>query len=179
MILREKLLLEEDNFEDEVIDSAVVDEVNSGDTFEGELDDNIPQEETSFTDEISAPQTTYKVSFTLGSHTNWSRIDASSEEEATQIVHDYITQKWPNRKFEVVEVEEFDESEMEESLNESMTIGYSETAIQSMIEILESNIEDYKQLIVDEPDYKDEWKKEIETCQKKIDEIKSYEPLSQ
>ena len=124
MILKEKLLLEEDNFEDtledEVVDSDSVDEVDIGDTFEDEVDDTIPTEEPPVTDEISAPMTTYKVSFNLGSHNNWSRVDATSEEEAKQIVQDYVTQKWPNRKFEFVEVEEFDESEMEESLNESI-----------------------------------------------------------
>lgn len=179
MILREKLLLEEDNFEDEVVDSAGIDEVNAGDTFEGDMEDNIPTEETPVTDEISAPMTTYKVSFNLGSHSNWSRVEASSEEDAKQIVQDYITNKWPNRKYEFVDIEEFVEEDVQESLNEDMIIGYSETAIKSMIEILESNIEDYKQLIIDEPDYKDEWEKEIETCQKKLDEIKSYKPINE
>jgi hypothetical protein len=125
MILREKLLLEEDNFEDtfedEVVDSADVDEVNAGDTFEGEVEDNMPTEETPVTDEISTPMTTYKVSFNLGSHTNWSRVDASSEEEAKQIVQDYVTQKWPDRKYEFVDIEEFVEEDVQESLNESIT----------------------------------------------------------
>lgn len=52
---------------------------------------------------------TYKVSYTLGTRSNWSRIDASSEEEANTKVKEYITQKYPDRKFEIVSTEEYDE----------------------------------------------------------------------
>lgn len=179
MILRERLLLEEDNFEDEVVDSAGIDEVNAGDTFEGDMEDNMPIEETPVTDEISAPMTTYKVSFNLGSHSNWSRVEASSEEDAKQIVQDYITNKWPNRKYEFVDIEEFDEEEVSEALNESMSVEYSEDTIKSMIKILTSNMEDYKQLIDEYPEDADYWNEQIAKCQAEIEGLNSHSPITE
>lgn len=120
-VLTEKLLLEESNFEDTELDTPVVDEVDPESTETDEMGVDTPQEETPVTDEISTPQTTYKVSYTLGKHSNWSRVDATSEEEAKQTVQDYITSKWPNRKYEFVDIEEFDEEEMSETLNEAVS----------------------------------------------------------
>lgn len=52
---------------------------------------------------------TYKVSYTLGTRSNWSRIDASSEEGANTKVKEYITKKYPDRKFELVSTEKYEE----------------------------------------------------------------------
>lgn len=126
--LLEKLLLEEEGFE-EVQDPETdvnVDEIEPESTLDDEIDNDITDTETLDADDISSDESTvdtttlYKVSFTLGKHDNWSRVDATSKEEAEQLVRDYVTRKWPDREFEVVEIEEFDETEMEESLNESL-----------------------------------------------------------
>lgn len=127
--LLEKLLLEEEGFE-EVQDPETdvnVDEIEPESTLDDEVDNDITDTETLDTDDISSDESTvattttlYKVSFTLGKHDNWSRVDATSKEEAEQLVRDYVTRKWPDREFEVVEIEEFDETEIEESLNESL-----------------------------------------------------------
>jgi uncharacterized protein (UPF0305 family) len=170
-VLTEKLLLEESNFEDTELDTPVVDEVNPESIETDEMGVDTPQEETPVTDEISTPQTTYKVSYTLGKHSNWSRVDATSEEEAKQTVQDYITSKWPDRKYEFVDIEEFDEEEMSETLNESMSVEYSEETIKSMIKILTSNMEDYKQLLDEYPEDADYWKEQIAKCQNEIDDL--------
>jgi hypothetical protein len=145
-----KLLLEETLFEDEneeeVVDEQSTDDVEIEDsttptskavdyeTTEPEItDDNLDQvvdevesNTTSNTDDgedlqtIEPITTTYKVTFTLGKHTNWSRVDTVDEEDAKQQVMDYVTKKWPDREFEITDVEEFVEEEMEESLNESL-----------------------------------------------------------
>jgi rubrerythrin len=129
-LLHEKLLLEEDGFEDiESTDEETVEEPaeeESSDEFMSV--DDLPTDDTDVdsmgdegTEIPETPATTlYKVEFTLGSHSNWSRIEATSEEEAKQIVQDYITKKWPDRDYEFVSVEEFSEEDMEESLNESL-----------------------------------------------------------
>ena len=62
--------------------------------------------------------TTYKVTFTLGKHTNWSKVDTVDEEDAKQMVADYVTKKWPDREFKITNVEEFED--VQESLNESV-----------------------------------------------------------
>ena len=121
--LFEKLLLEENGFED-AIDST---EIDQEDTLDDSADTGVADEESVVVDDsgedvgnVEATSTTYKVSFTLGNHENWSRVDASSEQEAEQLVRDYVTKKWPNRDFSVIEVGEFDESELEETLDESL-----------------------------------------------------------
>ncbi len=112
-----KLLLEETLFEDTTNDMEVEEPIVPEIT-----DDNLDQVVADAEGDSTLEETiTYKVSFTLGKHDNWSRIDASSEEEAGQLVRDYVTRKWPDRDFEVVEIEEFNEEEIEESLNESLT----------------------------------------------------------
>ena len=131
--LFEKLLLEEDGFEDtaevdETAEEAPVDGEEEVDTTEDEMadtDDSTAQDETEEepvddTEEVvdEPTTTTYKVTYKLGSHENWSRINAATEDEATQTVEDYITKKFPKRSYELVSVEEFDE--MSESLNESL-----------------------------------------------------------
>ena len=125
--LNERLLLEEDGFED--VETEVSQETPENDTetsLDDEMTSNTNSEENTPTEEPvedtgdTEPTTTlYKVSFTLGKHDNWSRIDATSKEEAEQLVRDYITKKWPDREFEIVSTEEFEE-EVEESLNEAV-----------------------------------------------------------
>jgi rubrerythrin len=108
-MLLEKLLLEESNFEDNIEPEITDDNL-----------DKVVADAQGEEPPIEPTTTTYKVTFNLGKHTNWSRIDATNEEDAKQQVADYVTKKWPNRGFEVVEVEEFNEEEMEESLNEAV-----------------------------------------------------------
>lgn len=120
--LFEKLLLEEEGFEDTEIEET---EPTEEENVEPEItDDNLDKVVADAGSEdtpVPEPTTTlYKVSFTLGKHENWSRIEASSEEEAEKLVRDYVTRKWPDRAFEVVDVEEFNEKDMEESLNEAL-----------------------------------------------------------
>lgn len=178
-VLTEKLLLEESNFEDTELDTPGVDEVGPESTETSEMGVDTPQEEPPVTDEISAPQTTYKVSYKLGKHSNWSRVDATSEEEAKQTVQDYITSKWPDRKYEFVDIEEFDEEGVSEALNESMSVEYSEETIKSMIKILTSNMEDYKQLLDEYPEDADYWKEQIAKCQAEIEDLKSHSPITE
>lgn len=130
-----KLLLEEMLFEDaadfvevdedEIEETPTEDEAPTEDEpMEPEItDDNLDQVVADAEGEEAPAEpttTTYKVTFTLGKHNNWSRVDANNEQEAEKIVRDYVTRKWPDRTFEVTSVEEFDEEEMEESLNESL-----------------------------------------------------------
>lgn len=141
-----KLLLEEALFEDEneegVVDEQPTDETSTEDeesTGDEEVtpeitNDNLDQvvddAENSNSEEsedggedlqtIEPQTTTYKVTFTLGKHTNWSRIDTVDEEDAKQQVMDYVTKKWPDREFEITDVEEFVEEELEEALLESL-----------------------------------------------------------
>lgn len=63
--------------------------------------------------------------------------------------------------------------------NEAMTIAYDENTIKRMISKLEKEIEDYKVLMIEEPEDKDFWQKEMEKCQAEIDELKSYKPLDE
>ena len=124
--LVEKLLLEEDDFED--IENTDVEEPVEDESSDEliSMDDLPTDEESDFgdmeTEEIpeEPSTTTWKVSFTLGKHNNWSRYDSVTKEEAEQAVADYVIKKWPDRDFEIVSVEEFDPEEMEESLNESL-----------------------------------------------------------
>lgn len=60
---------------------------------------------------------------------------------------------------------------------EAMTIAYSEDTIERMISNLKKEIEDYKQLIIDEPEDKAYWEEEIKKCQDEIADLQSYEPL--
>lgn len=64
-------------------------------------------------------------------------------------------------------------------LNESMTIAYSEDTIKRMISQLEKEIEDYKQLIIDEPEDKAYWEEEIKKCEEEIADLQSYKPLDE
>ena len=135
--LFEKLLLEEDGFEDTELEEPVdtetdipqePDEISTETVDDTNVGTDTTEEENATTSEISGDEsgmetttTLFKVSFTLGKHDNWSRIEANSKEEAEQLVRDYVVKKWPDRTFEVVSVEEFDDSEeLEEQLNESM-----------------------------------------------------------
>jgi hypothetical protein len=125
-----KLLLEEALFEDsteDVVDEQPIEETEEEDiSLEPEItDDNLDQvvadAESEPTDDIVEPTTTtYKVTFTLGKHTNWSRVDATDEEDASKQVTDYVTKKWPDRDFEVTDIDEFDENEIKEDLHESV-----------------------------------------------------------
>lgn len=129
-----KLLLEEMLFED-ATDDVDTEEIPSSAVLAAEDDTEVETTEPEITDDNldqvvsdaegeEVPEepttTTYKVTFTLGKHTNWSRVDATNEEDAKQQVTDYVTRKWPDRDFEISDVEEFDETEIEESLNESL-----------------------------------------------------------
>lgn len=67
---------------------------------------------------IEEPTTVYKVTYTLGDHTNWSRFEATTEDEAKDAVETFIKKKYPNREYEFVEIEEYNE---EEETNESLT----------------------------------------------------------
>lgn len=115
-----KLLLEETNFEDAEVETLEDEEVAPEIT-----DDNLDQ----IVQDVEEPTpTTFKVTFTLGTHTNWSRVETNSKEDAEKQVTDYVTKKWPDRDFEVTGVEELTEddiaeieTEIEESLNESLT----------------------------------------------------------
>jgi hypothetical protein len=62
---------------------------------------------------------------------------------------------------------------------DEMTIGYDEKSIDNQIRILKNNIEDYEQLIVDEPEDKDYWQEMIDKCKAEIDDLKSYKPLGE
>lgn len=129
--LNERLLLEEDKFEDvKTEESETSQEIPENDpetsldndmTSDTNSEENSPTEEpVEDNDDIEPTTTLYKVSFTLGKHDNWSRVDANSEQEAEEIVRDYVTKKWPDREFEIVSTEKFEEEEVEESLNESL-----------------------------------------------------------
>ena len=168
--LNEKLLLEETNFEDvaQEEDTQETPENEPETTFEDETEDDTNQEENQVGDEptndLAGNSVTYKVSFTLGKHENWSRVDATSEDEASQIVRDYVTKKWPDRDFEVLEVCEFTdemEAELDEKLNESLdeskeninarTVGVALTNINEALALLSNITLDVKEeLYIDE-----------------------------
>ena len=121
--LNERLLLEEEGFEDvEAEETESTEETSEEEIVEPEItDDNLDQVVADETGEEVPEEpvtTTYKVSFTLGKHNNWSRVDATDEEDAKQQVMDYVTRKWPDREFEITDVDEFEE--VEESLNEAL-----------------------------------------------------------
>ena len=122
--LLEEALFEDTNEEEEVVEEPTDDTSNEEEEVPPEItDDNLDQVVSDVEGEeapIEPTTTTYKVTFTLGKHTNWSRVDATNEEDAKQQVTDYVTKKWPDRGFEITDVEEFNEEEMEESLNESL-----------------------------------------------------------
>lgn len=62
---------------------------------------------------------------------------------------------------------------------EAMTIGYSDGTIKSMIKQLEKEIEDYKWLIINEPEDKEFWEAEIKKCQDEIEDLKSSKPITE
>lgn len=64
-------------------------------------------------------------------------------------------------------------------VQEAMIIGYDEGSIKEQIRILEKNIEDYKQLIIDEPEDKDYWEDQIKKCEEEISDLQSYKPLDE
>ena len=117
-VLMEKLLLEEDSFVN--VESEDEPQEESEETVETPEEDIPTDDTTEVTEEpIEEPDTTvYKVSFQLGNHENWSRYKATSEEEAAKAVEDYITKKWPNREFKIVDIEKYEE--IEESLLEDL-----------------------------------------------------------
>jgi hypothetical protein len=125
-LINEKLLLEEDGFEDTDYETPQNPLENNAETpFDDEVgtdttnDENTPTDEP--VDDIGNTEVLYKVSFTLGNHENWSRVISTSKETAEQTVRNYVTKKWPDREFKVINIEEFkDEEELEESLNEAL-----------------------------------------------------------
>lgn len=117
-VLIEKFLLEENSFEDVELEDES--QEKSEDTTETSGED-IPVDDTTEVSEEPTEEsdtTVYKVSFQLGGHENWSRYDATSEEEAAKAVEDYITKKWPNREFKIIDIEKYEE--IEESLTEDL-----------------------------------------------------------
>ena len=87
--------------------------------------DNIPEDpaldEPTIADAEST-KTVWKVNFTLGSHENWSKFESETKEEAEREVTKYVTTKWPDREFKIIDIEEYvEEDELEEQLNESFT----------------------------------------------------------
>ena len=64
-------------------------------------------------------------------------------------------------------------------VQEAMVIGYDEGSIKEQIRILEKNIEDYKQLIIEEPEDKDYWEEQIKKCEEEIADLQSYKPLDE
>ena len=112
-ILKEKILKEEE------LQDIQVDE------FEDITVDDIPEDPTldepTITD-AEPTKTVWKVNFTLGNHENWSRFESETKEEAEREVTKYVTTKWPNREFKIIDTEEYvEEDELEEQLNESFT----------------------------------------------------------
>ena len=85
--------------------------------------------------------TTYKVTFTLGNHTNWSRVDATNEEDAKQQVTDYVTKKWSDRTFEITDVGKFEE--MEESLNNPLKEGLHKIYVNGELLAIGTHAEPY------------------------------------
>jgi hypothetical protein len=121
-LLNERLLLEVEGFEDaenkeELPDDSSLESEDSVDTTEDETsstDDSDMSDEVVDTP-IEEPETiVYRVDYKLGNHDNWSRVQTTSEDEAKETVERYIRQKYPNRDYEFVSVEEFDETELEE-----------------------------------------------------------------
>ena len=53
-----------------------------------------------------------------------------------------------------------------------MYIGYSTSTIKSMIENLELQIEDYKELIKSDPEFTEFWEADISRLQSEIEELK-------
>ena len=45
--------------------------------------------------------------------------------------------------------------------------------------MIEKNIEDYKKLVIEEPDDKEYWQEQIKKCQDEINDLKSYKPLDE
>lgn len=64
-------------------------------------------------------------------------------------------------------------------LEEAMIIGYDEGSIKEQIRILNRNIEDYQQLIIDEPEDKDYWEEQIKKCEQEIADLNSYKPIDE
>ena len=87
-VLMEKFLLEEDSFEN--VESEDEPQEESEETVETPEEDIPTDDTTEVTEEpIEEPDTTvYKVSFQLGNHENWSRYEATSEEEAAKAVEE-------------------------------------------------------------------------------------------
>lgn len=65
------------------------------------------------------------------------------------------------------------------SVNEAMTIAYDQKTIDNQIKVIEKNIEDYKKLVIEEPDDKEYWQEQIKKCQDEIADLKSYKPLEE
>jgi hypothetical protein len=120
-VLIEKFLLEEDSFKDVELEGESQEETEDTEDTVETPDEDIPTEDTTETTEETPEEpatTTYKVSFQLGGHENWSRYEAVSEEEAAKAVEDYVTKKWPNREFKIINIEKFEN--VEESLVENL-----------------------------------------------------------
>jgi rubrerythrin len=103
-----KLLLEESNFED--VDLTAEQE-SEEDTVETPDDEEVSEEEFEET-------TMWKVTFKLGEHTNWSRFESVTKDEATSEVEKFVTSKYPGREYELISVEEFED--VNEELNENL-----------------------------------------------------------
>jgi peptidoglycan hydrolase CwlO-like protein len=53
-----------------------------------------------------------------------------------------------------------------------MYIGYSVNTIKSLIEHLELQIEDYRELIKTDPEFEEDWKADIRKLESEIEELK-------
>ena len=108
-ILKEKFLKEE-----KLQNNTDVEETNADTSIEEPIEEPVEPEVTNDID--TQEKKVWKVSFKLGEHDNWSRFESATEDEAKEAVEKFITKKWPNRKYEFLDIEEF----IEESLTESI-----------------------------------------------------------
>lgn len=122
-ILKEKFLREEELQDpqiDEIEDNSIEDIAEEPST-EGAATSEPEIEEPTGTENVEPTKTVWKVNFTLGNHENWSRFESETKEEAEREVTKYVTNKWPNREFKIIDTEEYvEEDELEEQLNESL-----------------------------------------------------------
>lgn len=128
-ILKESILNEEDfedvqadEFEDQQPENA--DELSDDGEESNTNDVEEPVEDTAGEDapentEPVTDTTVWKVKFKLGNNENWSRVTTETKEEAESKVRGYIVKKWPDREFEILNIEKYIEEELSEQLNES------------------------------------------------------------
>ena len=109
-ILKEKFLKEE-----ELQNETDIEETNVDTPVEEPTEEPVEPEITNDID--TQEKKVWKVSFKLGEHDNWSRFESATKDKAKEAVEKYITKKWPNRRYKFLDIEEF----IEESLTESIT----------------------------------------------------------